>query len=310
MSATFGSFVQDFASDNASHRSLAFNVLPASASSWVGQYNYKHQRPLKARLVTRYAQCMSMGTFRDHTPVSFAVLDGAPILVNGQHTLSGIAQSGKPMLLQLELIRVSSFSEISTLYSTFDVGGVRTTFDAIVGLHEELGLEKKESRSLSVAVKLLMLGLKARTNGLSAKLERDIKDHAYVRAFMRDWKFEAGAYFTAIRPALSVDRELFMRGGVVATAMVTFRCCPDLAEIFWGVAAGDDGLRKGDPRKSLVNWLRANGASGKSVNDQHKACIACWNAFFNERQLTKVFTKPESSSQLLGCESFHRIQID
>jgi hypothetical protein len=53
--------------------------------------------------------------------------------------------------------------------------------------------------------------------------------------------------------------------------------------------------------------MRANPASGQSVNEQHKACIACWNAFFAGRQLTKVFTKPGSSSQLLACEDFHAL---
>ena len=258
MSEAFVSFVQNFVKDGATHRSRSENVSPSSAASWVAQFNYKRQRPLRPSLVTQYAQCISLGTFREHTPVSFAVLDETPILVNGQHTLSAVAQSGKPLLLQLELVKVNSFRDIPNLYGTFDIGRVRTTFDAIVGMHDELGIEKKESRSLSVAVKMLMLGLKARTQGISPMLERDIKDHALVQAFMRDWQKEACAYFSAIRPALGVDKEMFLRGAVVATALVTFRYHPDLAPGFWGTAAGDDGLRKGDPRKSLVSWLRAN----------------------------------------------------
>lgn len=292
------------------HRSFAIVVPPKEAQFWIDNFNYYLQRKFKPRLAALYVECMRLGTFRENTTISFAVLDGRPILVNGQHTLSAVSTFGKSVLLQVELRRVYSDSEVDQLYSTFDIGGLRTTLDAIGGMDAELGLKKEEAGKLSAAVKLITLGLKTRNGRVSVKLERDIKDHEFVKAAMRSWKAEANSYFDAIRSASRLDRNMFMRADVVATALVSYRFQPDVASKFWGIAANDDGLRKFDPRKTLGSWLRENSTTGTKVNDQHKACIACWNAFFTNRELAKVFTATTSATRLMGCSSFYVDQTD
>ena len=95
---------------------------------------------------------MRLGTFRENTTISFAVLDGRPILVNGQHTLSAVSTFGKSVLLQVELRRVYSDSEVDQLYSTFDIGGLRTTLDAIGLLAQKVALQHRQRyrRSMSM----------------------------------------------------------------------------------------------------------------------------------------------------------------
>ncbi|CAN7781999.1 hypothetical protein LJR175_008184 [Variovorax sp. LjRoot175] len=73
---------------------------------------------------------------------------------------------------------------------------------------------------------------------------------------------------------------------------------PDLAFVFRHDAAMDDGLRIGDPRKTLNNWLRANPV-GRARSAQHKAAAACWK-YFKDASLTRVYTAADGVMRVLG----------
>jgi hypothetical protein len=282
-------------------RHLAVNaqIAPEVAVNIVTQYNYENQRPHSKNHVLVLAEAMRRGEFREFTSIDFAVLDGVPHLINGQHTLRAVSAAKKPIWLSIHLHKVGSAQDIEALYSKYDIGRTRSLRDAMGVIGEELGLSVKERDALAVAVGWINGGFRPYAGNDDPVRIYEAKDFELKKSLMRDWADEAASFFGCINPAPGFNKSLFYRGAVLAVALVTFRYSKEKAAEFWSGAAIDDGLRNGDARKALINWLR-NNPVGKAQTMQHRAAIACWNSWFKEKNLTKVYPDTGASLKILG----------
>lgn len=285
--------------NNEKHGSFNVLITPSLAETIIRKHNYANQRPLSKSHVGVLAEAMKNSDFREYTSIGFAVRNGEPILVNGQHTLNAIALSGKSIWLSFHFDRVQDDAEVEALYSTFDIGRKRQARDTMGSIGEELGLHKKERDSLSSAVTFVNLGFRPISGKDSPARLYAARDFEFKKNLMREWGDEARLYFECITDAPKFNKEPLFRAFVVAVGLLTIREQPDNAIEFWRGVALDDGLRIGDPRKALVNWLKTNPA-GKSPHLQHRAAIACWNAWFDGRQLTKVYPRSSVSLEIHG----------
>lgn len=284
------------------HKSYDVLVTPTLAEEILSKHNYKGQRPINKAHVGELAEYMETGYFREYTSINFMVIGGVPILVNGQHTMSAVVLSKKPLWLNLQFDRAANDSEIEAAYSTFDVQRRRTAIDVMGTIGEELGLPKKERDVLNGAVAFVELGFRPISGKDSAKRKAINNNFELKKDFMRAWGNEARLYFDCIATGPAFNKQPMTRKDVVAVGLVTLREQPDKAIDFWKGAALDNGLINGDPRKTLINWLKSNKASGDSVNLQHRSAIACWNAWFEGRQLHKVMPRSDSSLTILGTQ--------
>lgn len=101
-------------------------VTPEMAKEWL-QLN-RLNRPLKRRLVERYARDMARGNWRvNGEPVIFSK---SGVLLNGQHRLTAIAEGSVTVALTI----VRGVDE--STFNTFDSGGGRTTSDVLGVLGE------------------------------------------------------------------------------------------------------------------------------------------------------------------------------
>lgn len=281
------------------HQVADIHVCPGQAIEAATQYNYVNQRQYSRQHVLVLAEAMKRGEFREYTPIDFAVLDGVPHLVNGQHTLRAISHAGSPFWLSVHFHRVEDVSEIDALYSKYDIGKTRNIRDALHGIGDELGLTVKEREGLATAVNFINMGFRIYSGNDDPVRIFEAKDFEVKKRLMREWAEEAKLVFAEIAPAPGFNKQLFLRGAILAVALVTMRYQPDLAKPFWSGAAIDDGLRNGDPRKAFVNWLR-NNKVGTSMRFQHRAAIASWNAWFSGRTLSKVYPATEAALKIAG----------
>ena len=89
----------------------------------------------------------------------------------------------------------------------------------------------------------------------------------------------AAAYFGTIKGApVSIMGDL-RSAAVIAVGMRTFKESPDKAGEFWSQVAFDDGLKIGDPRKTLIGWLQANPARGTNAAARSRVVAHAWNIF-------------------------------
>lgn len=279
------------------------HVSPDQAFQWVTQFNYANQRDLKKSWVGTLAECMLRGKFASFTMITFAVLDGEPLLVNGQHTLHAIYQSNLTQTLMVQFRYVASHEELESLYSIFDIQRRRALRDQMGTIGADLNLSDGERNALAVAVKLLSLGMRPDFGRHDPHFQANLIDAEFIKAEMRSWAAESYKYFSFLRAAPASNRDIFMRSHVVAVALLTLRYCDAKAADFWTQACLDDGLRIGDPRKSLHNWLRSNPVT-KAQFQQHRAAIACWNAFYRGKELYRVMPSTDAALTALGCEEY------
>jgi hypothetical protein len=151
-------------------------------------------------------------------------------------------------------------------------------------IHKELGITRMDAHRLAAAVNHIRFGFLAVCDD-TAKRAMDEE----ARALMREWAPEARALFALFHAAkgTSAGRVLYT-GPVIGVALVTLRYQPSAYE-FWRKAIGDDGLRRGDPAKALLEWFLSK--EGRVANTPIKAlaCSAAWRVYYTGRNpLAKI----------------------
>lgn len=233
-------------------------ITPEHAQHMLATMKYDHQRPLSEARKRQYIAEMKAGRFRELTQILIGIYLDRHVILDGQHRLNAIVESGIPVLCDVVEIEVDSAEELARLYSTTDVGKGRTMVDAL-GAHavnNELGLADQRGRRFAHAVKFLMTG--AMTTGTSIPVETVIEA-------MRNFAPEMRVYNTLLddlKPSRAVWASL-LRSSSIGLALLSFRFSAPKAEregrpsvcAFWTGVMTDDGLRLTDPRKVAHHHL-------------------------------------------------------
>ena len=278
------------------YNSLNVFVSPLEAEFIVNTYNYAKNRPLSEKNVAELRVALDRGQFREYTPINFAVLDGVPYLINGQHTLRAIASSTKGIWLSFCFQGVTDEQEIEALYSTYDIGRKRALRDVLGTLPAELSLTKTDVACFGAAVGIVHRNFRE-LQSIGPELRYELRDFEFRKTLMREWQAEASLFFSLTFGL--ANKHLFQRSEVLAVALVTLRQQPERARDFWHGAVMDNGLYIGDPRKTLIDWLRVNPTSRSLPTEQYRAAIKCWNYWFERKKVTKIHAGG-SALKLLG----------
>lgn len=236
--------------------------------------NFPRQRNIRDLNVVRLGVEMEKGRFIQGTPIFMVVMpDGQQYIVNGNHTLEAIAYSGKPQWLTFIFLQVDTFEEAAAIYISFDLHKGRTWEDALKASGRDL--TQPMAKQSAAAVKLIMSGFKYAPENVEANSSRlsrfDVMD-AY--------NGPAGLLQEAMKSAPPLNQRIVMRAAVLAVALETALYDAETAVRFWGGLAQDNGLTKGDARKTLLQWLLSHkAAKGIDAYLQTRACAIAWNKF-------------------------------
>lgn len=262
-------------------------VTPDQAQHWLTECLYERQRERQQWQINRLAIEMERGRFVAGTQIHFGVLDGHWKLVNGQHTLAAIVQTGLSITLGILQTPVRNKVELGQLYGRHDRHRSRTPHDVFagMGLSSDLGLLESQTNAFGAALRFVLSDFQR------PSIRRDIemaKSLDYLAAKMAEWAPTARLYFDAISPANGVMKPKFNRSPVIAIGLATMLDQQERAEAFWRGAAADDGLRKADPRKALITFLVGKSTAIGDPAVYMKYVAALWNAFFEGRKVTAV----------------------
>lgn len=269
------------------YRSEIETFTPDRAQQMLTTCRYERQRAVRAHHVTALAEAMQRGVFQLSEIQVYYVGDRG-YLINGQHRLHAIIESGIPQVLNVVRVTVDSEEEVAEAYSSFDRPLTRSFSDVYSahGLSDELGVIPSLLTKAGSAVSVIRAGFQP-TISWSARAP-DIRV-----ALLRAWADDARAYFSAITAADSLYAKRLEAAGVCAVGLVTFRYRPDLATQFWTSVAGNDGLRRESPEQALIKFLIETkvGTGGVSSAKLSRAVAAAWNASYDRRDLKilKVF---------------------
>ena len=264
-------------------------VTPDVASEWLCLFHYKHQRRIREYHVNNLAEEIQKCRFRDYTQITFCRLDGWYYLTNGYHTLSAISKT-RSVLLSVIVKDVSSVADIAFDYARHDTHLTRPLSDALAAFEiaEKYGITKTQLQWVSAAGLFYAYMIGEIKTRVSTQLSTD-KKHEIVDRYAR-LGINALLMFNG-----QATNAYFNRKTTLASAMICYNYSKSKAIEFWGKIAEDDGLRKKDPRKTLLDWLRESQTTGgggaarnKKVYRDHelvKGCAAAWNAFHERRDL-------------------------
>lgn len=263
-------------------------ITPEEARDLRAACHFDRQRSLRYGQVQRLVEEMSRGWFLAGTPIWFCVLPNrSMLLVNGNHTLEAVAESGIPVVLTCIYQKVASINEAGAAYACFDIQRVRSFLNSaqatgvgegITGLTYVLG-----------AVGIIAAGFSLETMradrflGASRRLRLDlVEEYRRPAELLHSWA--SGA------PSSNV--KILTKASVLSVALATAKYQPSAAEEFWRELLFDDGLKAGDPRKVMLRQMNSNTIARGSGNEARRYLVflaaACWNAFFEGREVSHV----------------------
>lgn len=282
------------------HDGMRLLISPYEAHHILEEFTFTEQRSLDAANLRAHILDMKRDRFWSGSQIVFAQLpDNKLYLVDGYHRIYAVIQSGIPIEFQVRIERVANYEKLRDLYCSIDTN-LRKRSDAQIaraaGISDALDVPQTVITAALGAVTVIACGLQA--------LPPHKRPAEVVTAYGRkdavaQWVDEIRAYADIISVASTKLKSRLLVQGVMGPALATLRHQPKKARAFWGGVAENDGLRKGDPRRTLVIALLERSVQGKWGGGLIFAPQA-WNAWFEGRQLPAIKSYVASKPYLLG----------
>lgn len=269
-------------------------VTPEMARAINKNCLFDRQRPMNMDHVKRLSEEMKRGWFLAGTPVFFCILPSkSQVLVNGQHTIEAVVQSGVTIPLTFIRQGVASLEEAAQAYACFDIQRSRTWMQAAQaqGLTDKIPMLSAALPAMKYIMSNFGDGRDMASNTLQSRHARFDAVKEYQGSLMSLW--------TMLNETPIANQRAIRRSAVMAVAMMTTKAQPSMGEEFWGGMAKDDGLRVGDPRRTLLRYLLANTVRA-AAGDMLRATALAWNAFFEKRTLEACKPGAMKTFQLKG----------
>lgn len=261
---------------------------PAKANAVFERCRYSKNRNENASRshIEALKRQMQAGEWLPKQQIDFARLpSGELTLVNGHHRMLAQAQSGVDVVWNIAIHDCADKDEVAGLFWRYDTILRKRSINNIlegVSASESLGLSKMAAKGLSSAAPFIDNGMRPPRAGTR------IYTPAERLGLMSEWAGEATAYDKCASCADSKTRRKLFGAQVMSVALLTLRADRKAATEFWAGVAADDGLRKGDPRKTLIDFMRDTHASSTGMTSSSVACARAWNAWVAGKELTMV----------------------
>jgi hypothetical protein len=269
-------------------------VTAAEARAWRDACHFERQRNIRTPHVKRLALEMSHGWFLAGTPIWFCVMpDKSMVIVNGNHTLEAIAESGVTIPLTFVYQQVASLDEAAQAYACFDIQRTRTWGQAARATGIDEGLPAPGHTIAAVGMIQCNFSPSGNMVGVASRSARF--------ELVEEYRAAAHLIHAAMLGSPPGNQNLIHRASVYAVALATARYQPATAEEFWGGMAMDDGLRANDARKVLLRYLQNNPADGSNKRrDQALGAANAWNAYFDNKRIDHLKPSQTTAFVLAG----------
>jgi len=264
-------------------------MAPGTAKRILEELNFQGQRKVESRRVYGHAYAIKSGDWVEDYPIHFVAMpDGRIWLVDGQHRLTAISEQQQPIGVTIRLVELESEKQARHFYAGFDKkDSVRTNTQILdaIDLARETGLTSRMARAVFEAAPILLNDMEPVTGSKNVKqFPHVFLQQTRIKAVFEYVK-EAKEYESIIKVAAKGLLEKLKQTGPVAMGLYTLRHQPAKAREFWAGIANNDGLRRADPRATLISdYLVRSFATGSTRQRVQQTSLA-WNAFCEGRDL-------------------------
>jgi hypothetical protein len=293
-----------------------YTVVDAEAAAiWLSTWNYVHQRPIRPHHVANLATEMEQGRFRQKVQINFCCIGGGGVhyLVNGQHTLSAIVASKVPQLLSIVVTDVADAAAVADEFARHDTHLTRKLSESLVAheIDRLLGVNRTELQWIASACSLYGDMISDRGTCSMGYFAKRLTNDSKLQAIQQYGRLGVDA-LRVMNGVSGKNNSYLTRRTTLACVMHVYQWSPEQCRKFYGEMSLDDGLRIGDPRKTLLEYFRerVTGGGGHSVGATRKitpnhyfilAQAAAFNAFITNRQLKILrFDKDAKEVEFVG----------
>jgi hypothetical protein len=262
---------------------------PAQANFVIENCRYERQRDeLKAAgHIATLSEYMRRGQWLPKSQIDFARMsDGRVIMVNGHHRMRAQVAATCDILWSVVIHDCATDADLRSLYYRFDTDlRPRSAQNILSGIDfaGQTGLTKQASTALWNAVPIIANGLRFKRYDQGKQQRSMLTDERLEMAMQ--YAVEAAKMHENIMLAPpSLRRQLYTVSNF-AVALVTLKFDTPRAETFWRGVCEDDGLTKGDPRKTLLADIRARQGKDGLLASKMMAAAKAWNAYRAGREL-------------------------
>jgi hypothetical protein len=269
-------------------------VTPEMALKLLANCPYEHQRKLRPRLVARYARDMQAGNWNPGSVLELVECKDDLYLVNGQHRLHAVVESGKEQCFVMKMERVATPKEVAHRYYTIDTGGARS-FSELVNateIREKTGLSSHQLNAVKAAARFILGGFDKSDEEYSKTVLSP--DESLV--LVNYWTETALEYYDTISGRNGPLLKRMRNAGVVGVALVTFKYQCTHARKFWAAVASNDGLKPGQPEHALVSFLYEKSFYKLGGNLYARYVANCWSAYFENREIKKLAVRDANNN--------------
>lgn len=280
--------------------SLTLTVTPEMAKKMLETCIFENQRQVRVYHVHRLASEMTGGRFWPGTSIHFVQTPTGNVLVDGQHRLAAVIESGMPIEFTVVTHENGYENSVAKAYTRLDAGLPRTVEDKFraYDLAEKTGFTPTKLQRVASAAQLIAAGYTSPQRG--GRLAYDDLQAAIIY-----YSQYARQYFEIVNESPDSISDSLLRGSSVALGITTLAGCDDVAVAidFWRGVAFDDGLHVGDPRKMLNRWLIESSERGGHKVGGAKTWQSCrviasvWDAFIQKREV-KLIRLPKVCKEL------------
>ena len=229
-------------------------VAPGIASRILDEMNFHGQRNRKPFRVSEHLARIRKGTWNSQYPITLLVMpEGAMWLVDGQHRMEAISQSGASIRVRINLMQAGNEHEARRIYAGFDRPEyIRSQHEMLEGLGAatETGLKKETVRCLFRALPVLLNNMEhARSNQANAAAARSVETRIDL---LPTWSTQAAIYESIVDTAEPALKQPLYGAGVMAVALYVLRHQQARAQDFWNGVVDAGALTKDDPRQRLM----------------------------------------------------------
>ena len=262
-------------------------IAPGIARRILDETNFDGQRPIRAARVSKHLARMNNGDWNAGFPISFARLpDGQLLLVDGQNRLSAIVMRDVATPVRVLIHDVADEEGARHLYAFFDERDSARSMSEVldgIGLGRNMAVRKRVRDSVYGALLLVNNGFQMPRSGTIALTSLDERLCQFG-----DWEPQISAWNDVYGRCSTAYRTKLRLVGVTAVGLYTFRHQPQKAREFWYGVALNDGLRKKDPRATLINDFGTRRMNSGSARQAMQAPAVAWNAFYEGRELAII----------------------
>ena len=277
-------------------------VTSALADRWLRLGEFELQRFVNWIHVHDLMWEFRQGRFQEGTPIVLARIGERYYVINGQHTLLAIRQTGIAIKLTVIEYSCENLEQVGIIYSRWDIQAVRTASARLkaLGILDAFQINTKDANSLTRNLKLLYLNFRHYRSpvGLTDEQRGVMKSAEVWEQAFYYFDDEIRAYLSVLEQCENRSiRARFLRGGVAAVALATLKANATWktregdsypAIEFWASAAKNSGLLSSDPAARLHTWLITSTTTGQRPDGIAGQTASCWNKAHKGSPLDKV----------------------